>query len=68
MFRVFDKNDSGSIPEGEMRQVLEYLIKNDKKGKFQELDIDELIILLDSNRFGSIDFNGLFKYMTILEH
>ncbi len=68
MFRVFDKNESGSIPEGEMRQVLEFLLKNDKKGKFQDLDIDELIILLDSNRIGSIDFNGLFKFMTILEH
>ncbi len=68
IFRVFDKNENDSIPEFEMRQVLEYLMKNDSKARFQDLNIDELIELLDTNRTGSIEFNQMLKFMTILNN
>ncbi len=54
-FRVFDKDENGNIPEGEMRSVLTSLGVD-----LPDDELDELILEGDADGNGSFDFKGFY--------
>ena len=61
-FRVFDKNSQGDIPADELRNVFNYLRKEELLGITEE-DCEDLFKKWDKDGDGDVDYNGKLIFL-----
>lgn len=61
-YRVFDKNEQGDIPADELRNVFQYLSKEQILGISEE-EIREMLRGWDTDGDGDVDYEGIFEIL-----